>query len=341
MSTETEPNDNLTPEQLFAKMSRSIREQDFETLDSLVTTEQPETPEVQEVQEAAPVETPEEPIVEEAPAEAAADEVQEVQETGKEKPQEEVPPAVGLSKEVQEELNRLRLLEQRVKSEVGRVPALQRKLVELEKKLLKEQPQNAAGSDGDKPIDSKELENALAQIGEVDPVTARALQLLRQEALGSIKKTQSVLEQKEEESLLQREWGKLTEKVPQAAEVFRLPEWETWKEEQSPGILQLAQSSFADDVLLAMDKFARDMQAKHGIAPNTATTVQKEEPTVAPVVTEVQAKVEESRARRLQAVTPKGNSAAPKVKEVLTDADAIFAQAYKEIVKKDHLDKRR
>lgn len=340
MSTETNPNDNLTPEQLFTKMSRSIREQDFETLDSLVATEQPMAQEVEP--EPAPVEVEvEEPVEVETPAEEAAVEVQPAEEAGKETPQEQpAAPAVELSKEVQEELQRLRLLEQRVKSEVGRVPALQRKLVELEKKLQKEQPRDAAGSDGDKPIDSKELENALAQIGEVDPVTARALQLLRQEALGSIKKTQSVLEQKEEETLLQREWTKLTEKVPQAAEVFQLPEWESWKEEQSPGILQLAQSSFAEDVLLAMDKFARDMQARHGLAP-TNTSVKKEEPQVTPEVNEAQAKIEESRARRLHAVTPKGNAAAPKVKEVLTDAEAIFAQAYKEIVKKDHLDKRR
>lgn len=325
-------NEDLTDEQLFSRISRSINENDFDTLDALVTPE-------------AEKEVIEPEVIEPVEVEAASEVVpQDTEVTEPEVKPEEVKPSdwtASLPKEAQEELNRLRLVEQRMRSESGRVPFLQKKLAELEKKLQQEPAATAAGGDG-KPT-SKELEDALAQIAEVDPVTARAMDLLRKEAIGSIKKTETILEQRDEEALLAREFEKLTKAVPQAPQVFQLPEWHEWKETQSPGLKALASSSYADDVVVAMEKFAKDMAVKYPeFVPQTVAPVVKEEVReVAPPVDAKQLALEEQRTRRLTATTPASAVPAKTTEGEPKDAEALFAHYSKMIMKEDHLDRRK
>lgn len=325
-------NEDLTEEQLFSRISRSINENDFETLDALVIPDQEKEVTEPEVTEPVAVETAPEVVSQEP--EVVEPEV---------KP-EEVKPSdwtAGLPKEAQEELSRLRLVEQRMRSESGRVPFLQKKLAELEKKLQSEPAATAAVSDG-KPT-SKELEDALAQIAEVDPVTARAFNLLRQEAISSVKKTETILEQRDEEALLAREFEKLTQVVPQAPQVFQLPEWSEWKESQSPGLRALASSSYADDVVVAMEKFAKDMAIKYPEFVNQTTPTQPKEEVreVVPVVDAKQVALEEQRNRRLAATTPASPVPAKTAEAEPKDAEALFAHYSKMIMKEDHLDRRK
>lgn len=331
-------NEDLTEAQLFSRISKSIQSNDFDQLDALVTTE-------------APAEEPlvaNEPVVEVAePAVAASAEVQEVEEVIPE-PAVATPSdwTAGLPKEAQDELQRLRSTEQKYRSESGRVPFLQKRLAELEKKLQQEnQPPRAAVSSGTAPNSNKELQDALAQIQEVDPVTAKAFELLRQEVAGSAHKTQSILEQRDEEALLAKEFEKLTKQVPQAPQVFQLPEWQEWKEAQTPGLYELANSSYADDVVVAIEKFAKDMQVRYpGIVENQTTSAPKVEEKVEPapaVVDTKQAAVVEQRARRLAATTPASAAPAPKVSSEPTDPEALMRHFYAQIMKEDHLDKRR
>lgn len=325
---ENNVNKDLTDEQLFRKISRSIQEDDFDTLDSLVI---PTEPVVEEVKEPA-LELAEEVVVS---PEGEAKEVPEVI------PEVAAPSdwTASLPKEAQEELARLRLAEQRQRSESGRVPFLQKKLAELEKKL--QEPAASAAALNGQPT-SKELEEALAQIAEVDPVTAKALSLLRQEAQGSVKKTESILEERETEALLNREFDKLTKMVPQAPQVFQLPEWQEWKESQTPGLMALASSSYADDVVVAIEKFAKDMQVRYPeFAPKPVESPKEAvKEVVPPVVDPKQAALEEQRSRRLAATTPASATPAKTKEGEPSDPEALFAHFSKLIRKEDHLDKR-
>lgn len=343
----TDPNETkeLTTEQLFNQMSKSINSNDYETLDELVGKAVEEEEEV--------VTTHEEEVVPEV-VEAKPDTVADVETKTEEKVEEVQKVAepsdwtANLPAEAQEELKRLRLAEQRLKSEQGRTPYLQRRVAELEKQLSREnqsQPKLASKDSSTGSSTAKELEEALAQIGEVDPVTAKAMNLLREEARGSIKKTQTILEQRDEEALLAREFEKLTKQIPQAPQVFELPEWQEWKQEQTPGVRNLAESMLADEVVFAMNKFAADMQQRYPerVGKQPAAQVVKEEkvePKTEVIDTKAQA-IEEQRTRRLAATTP--TSAAPvadPTKGEPTDPKALFSQFYSQIRKKDHLDKR-
>lgn len=337
----TDPNETkeLTTEQLFNQMSKSINSNDYETLDELVGKA------VEEEDEVA-VETVEtQPEVVEV--EAKTEEAQKVEEV--QKVAEPSDWTANLPVEAQEELKRLRLAEQRLKSEQGRTPYLQRRVAELEKQLSREnqsQPKLASKDSSTGSSTAKELEDALAQIGEVDPVTAKAMNLLREEARGSIKKTQTILEQRDEEALLAREFEKLTKQIPQAPQVFELPEWHEWKSEQTPGVRNLAESALADEVVFAMNKFAADMQQRYPDRVRQKQEPVKEEKVVTEEVkaevvdTKAQA-IEDQRSRRLAATTPSSKApVADPTKGEPTDRAALFSQFYSQIRKKDHLDKR-
>lgn len=337
MSNDPNVKDDLTEAQIFSRISRSLAKNDFDTIEELVSSDEEIVEEVVVEPEVTPEVT--EPEVTE-PAKAASPEVQPEVVPEQEKPSDWT---VALPKEAQEELARLRQVDLKYRSESGRVPYLQRKLAELEKKLQTDQPPSAAASSG-QVIDDKELQEALAQIEEVDPVTAKAFKLLHQKTEGSVKKTQSIFEQRDEEALLQREYQKLVQVAPQAPQVFQLPEWQMWKEEQTPGVREAASSAYADDVLFAMEKFARDMRAKY---PELAEPAAKEpvkeevETPAAPAIDPKQAAVVEQRTRRLAATNPSSAAPAPQKKEEPSDPEALFAELYKQVQKKDHLDQRR
>jgi hypothetical protein len=336
--TDPKVDENLTPEQLFSRMSVAITSHDHETVDRLAKVEPAEEPEEEvEVVESEPDAT--------APVETAADEVQPepVAGTGEEAPSDWT---AVLPKEAQEELARLKKIEMQARSEAGRVPYLQRKLAEMEKKLhATTQPSlttpAAQPSGTTKDETAEELEKILAELGEVDPVTTKALSLIRKEAQRTAKKTENILVQKEEEAHLAREWNKLVEQIPQAPDVFKLPEWSLWKDEQSPRIKALASSSDADDVVMAMEKFAKDMAARN---PDLVKT---ETPQAAPVVAAPsvpatpdpkEAAIAEQRSRRLAATTPT-SAVAPKGDSEPKDPEALFRHFSAQVRKQYHLDK--
>lgn len=341
-----ENNESLTDEQFFSRMSRSLRENDYESVDKLMDSPAPEEPITEEI-------TSEEPESAEVPVEAVAA-TEEVQPTVGATPAEvvgEVKPSdwtATLPKEAQDELQRLRQIEQRARSEAGRVPYLQKKLADLEKKLHSPQasPTPVQPSGQPEPSLSKELEDALAQIGEVDPVTAKALSLLRKEAQGSVKKTENILIQKEEEAHMAKEYNKLCDLIPQAPDVFKLPEWSMWKEEQAPGIKNLASSSYADDVAFAMEKFAKDMAARNPdlVKPRATSTPVAAPVVAAPVVATPdpkQAAITEQRTRRLQATTPTSAAPAATGDTEPKDPEALFRHFSAMVRKQHHLDKPR
>lgn len=339
MSDDPNVKGDLTEAQLFSKISRSLSNNDFDTIDSLVGSEEEVVDQVVVTEE---VTTSQEPEVKEPEETPASKEVQPEVVPEQKQPSDWT---AALPKEAQEELARLRQVDLKYRAESGRVPYLQRKLAELEKKLPKENPAAKSPVESkEQVIDDKELQEALAQIEEVDPVTAKAFKLLHQKTEGSVRKTQSIFEQRDEEALLQREYSKLVQVAPQAPQVFQLPEWQMWKEEQTPGVREAASSAYADDVLFAMEKFARDMRIKYpelANPPATNSPVKEEKVEDATAVDPKQAAIVEQRTRRLAATNPTSNAPAPQKKEEPADPEALFAELYKQVQKKDHLDQRR
>lgn len=349
MSDKNDPNlnEDLTEDQIFRRMSQSIRENDFDTLDSLaVSDKEPEEDLVIEAQADEIAETPEgedSPEAVEVQSEVKPEPATaEVKEEPSDDWTAELPERARQElKKFEEEIGRLKSVEHRYKAESGRVPYLQRKLAELEKKL-----QAPAVKAEDAPVASsglpKDLADALAQIEDVDPVTASAFKALHRELTGNIKKTEDVLGRKEEEELLNREWQRLTDQIPDAQAVFDMPEWEEWKERQTPALKAAASSSYADDVIVAIERFARDMAALYPQQPQTQQAAEpvKEAPKASTPDPKAVA-IQEQRTRRLAATTPSSATPAATKEGEPSDPDALFAHFYRKEVQDSHLDKRR
>lgn len=282
-----------------------------------------------------------------APAEEVPEEIEEVPAEKEEK--EEVTPAetaetpapsddweAGLSDEVKEKVKALReernLLEHRVKSELGRIPFLQRKVDELSRqrsepqtKPVKEEPAAVKTSNT-----KSKLEEKLAEARAVDPALADLLQLvkdeteqsLREEFSSKVKQTEDLVLGREQEQVWHNEKARLLQMVPQADDVFKHPLWKEWKTNVATETMRaLTNSVNADDMVVALEQFSKYVAVVQPelVAPAVAAPV-------ATVVTDpTAAKVAAERARKL-AGTPKTTSAnTPKANLVdLEDPEALF-----------------
>lgn len=208
-------------------------------------------------------------------------------------------------------------LEHRLRSDAGRVAALQRKVDDLLRAQAK--PPETKPAVQEPSVAKTKFGERLAKARELDPDLADLMEALREDAVEEAKslvtdkvsQTELYLRQREEEETFSREKARLLSMVPEADEVFRNPAWREWKEtirEQSPGIYALASSMNADEMYLAMQKFAADMQRDHPElyqAPPATTGT--------PAVTGPAAdKVAADRARKLATGTPPNAGTAAK-----------------------------
>lgn len=297
---------------------------------------------------------PEEPVVE------LKEEGKKEEETPPVQKKEEVAPTAddeeaflaALPPEVQERFKKLKdertQLEHRVKSELGRVPALQRRVEELSRKLsappAPAKKQEAPAATPTSVAKSKFAEK-IAQVQKIDPDLAEVLlalkeevdpETLRRELADKVGQTQALIKEKEEQEAWSREKNRLLQMIPQADDVFRDPRWRQWKNEQSEGIRALASSMDADDMVLALQKFAADMQARH--PDQFAPPAQQTPPTPAPNPTA--AKVVQDRARKLAAGAPNTQGTPPKQGSGLPaegDDDAWFNYVVTKIQKGESL----
>jgi hypothetical protein len=270
--------------------------------------------------------------IEEAP-EPAAPEVKEEKDTPADP--EPTPAPVdweaGLSEEVKLEIKKLKeeraQLEHRVKSELGRVPYLQRKVEELSRQTS-QPPSPPVGSTAATKTSGKFAEK-LAQAREVDPALADLLEAmvedianpLREELTNEVHQTKQAIADKEYEQLWQSEKAKLLQMVPQADEVFRHPLYKQWKSEIPENLLRLSSSVYADEVVIALEQFAKYAAAQ---APETPASPQTPAP-AAPVDTTAATRVASDRARKLAGSTP--NTAVPAPRGgtgIPEDPEALF-----------------
>jgi hypothetical protein len=292
-------------DKLFKDISRAMETNDTVAMDALMAKEEEEVKEP--IQEVAAEEVKEEVVVEE---EAPTEEVREEAEDHGDEDE---------TTKLRRELEEARTAQHRLKSDAGRVPGLQRKLAELDKKL-QTMAENSAKPDSDAEGDAS-LADAFdnehfALIRETDPTLAAALQATFNRMVTSTKK-QSVeaarevtntFREVEEQEDMQREFNKLVSAVPEAPEIFRSAEWTQYKETLTPNQRQLAESGYAEDVVLAIERF----NLYTGKVPSKQA-----------------ADVSEERARKLTAKVP-GSSAASPAQRQETDPEAYFKKVFEE-----------
>jgi len=314
-----------TPEQIFSEMSEAVKANDTEALDRL-TKDTPVTEAIPEVKE---VITP--------------DPAKEGEVGGS----TEVDPNAPVLDEKDKTINQLKeeLAQQsrqvhQLRSDAGRVPALQRRLSELDKKLqeMATKPVTAASA----REDSRVLNEKLAQIKEADPLLAdaveeainNAIDNLRHENEEKLAKTNEFLQQrvaKEEDEFLDREYDRLVKAVPNAPEVFAHPLWAEWKTQIPPNLLSLATSAYADEVMVAFEQFSKFVLARH---PELAQAKQEEVKPAAPqVVDPAAAKIVADRDKKLKTPTPGSSSPIAEKDNEPTDPEKLFAHFYKQELK--------
>lgn len=241
----------------------------------------------------------------------------------------------SLPDEVKEKVKALReernQLEHRVKSELGRLPFLQRKVDELSRqrsepqtKPVKEQP---AATKTSTKFDEK-----IAEARAVDPALADLLVALKEEIENPLREEFSTKVKQTEELVLGRDmeqhWhnekARLLQMVPQADDVFKHPLWKEWKENvATESMRNLTNSVNADDMVVALEVFSKYVAVVQPelVTPPAETT----KATTGVVDTTAADKVAAERARKL-AGTPKATTATtPKASTVdLEDPEALF-----------------
>lgn len=313
MGTES-PSNEKTQEELFAEVSEALANgKDFSSLVAKA-----------EIKDGSPeddTETPEvEPaVVEETPPEP---EVTEEEET---KPNTTASTATDdweaqLPDDVKEKIRLLReeklQAEHRVRSELGRVPYLQRKVEELSRQLSEPRanpPKEAAATKTS--VTQGKFAEKLAEARAVDPALADLLEAmrdeivapLREEFANEVNQTKALFVNKEQEQLWQTEKSKLLTLVPEADQVFAHPLYKQWKSEIPENLRNLASSIYADEVVVALGEFYRYAER---VAPELIVKPETTTPPAAPAATVD--KVTAERARRLNSPAPSTSATGPK-----------------------------
>jgi hypothetical protein len=219
------------------------------------------------------------------------------------------------------QLEEARNVDHRLKSDAGRVPGLQRKLAELDKKLQEMAEKSAATNENGDDASGDAIDNEhLAIIRETDPTLAAAIEKSISSALKSAKRSSvdaarvvtETFRQEEEEASLRHEWNVLVQEAPEAPEIFRSKEWDEWKQNITPSMRLLAESAVADDVLIAIDRFNK-ATGRHQVVTSSP--------------------VQEARDRKLKTRTP-GSEGPSSPSGNFTDPEAYFNKLYKDLLPK-------
>lgn len=340
MSEQDGPTNQLTREDYFNDLAKAVEAGDDSKVKALMT-EPPVEPEPAPVPEPteegglnevapAPDDTEEntatEAGVEPAPADPTSTETDDTPKTPT--PEELLTAANDRIKAVEAELHKF-------KSDAGRVPGLQKRMAELEKRL------SAKGGDSD-PSSSKgvltdEVKATLEQIRDSEPALADALEKTLEANARSLRQDldgrQREADQEEYDRLAEErahiEYQKVLAQVPQAPAVFQSPDWQNWKKQLKPSDRAYAESDSAEEVLTALGWFRNDLQRYYDANPHARP--QSATPAPAPVVA---APSQPATPAPAAAPRPKtGLAARPKAEELSYEDQA--AQIWDEIGKRE------
>ena len=311
---------DLDHQKFFNEVSQAIQGDDNVKLSSLF---EQETPEKERPEEEVPAEEPEQELQEED-NEQPAEEAGEEQETE----QKDEDPIAALRAEIET----LKKGQHEIKSQSGRVSSLQRRLAEYDKKLAElDKATSSQASTKVKP----EIEEALKELQETDPVLARTIQSVMDKALGGVDAEMHTKERERITALRDADYAAYQEEqkevllshVPNAVQVFQSDSWSKWKQSQPKHVLDLAQSDDAQAVLMALDLYKRDMIAQNPDLNKTKT----EEQSV--VVDERANKLEEERKRKQLNAANLDTGKAPSRTKLPNNPEALFQQDFDKIMK--------
>lgn len=314
---------------LFASVSKAMQSDDSTKLSELLTQETPI--EEQPIEEEAPVETPElEEETEEVDTSEDDKEEEDKSSDEDDKDKKSDDPLEALRNEIAE----LRKAQQSASSQLGRVPSIQRRLSEYDKKLAElSKATSSQTSEKAKP----EIEAALKDLEDTDPALASTLKTILGKALGSVDEEAHAREIANLQSARDREYADyvaeqkniLISKYPNVGEVFGSDHWQAWKKEQKQHILDLATSDNAEAVIMALDMYRADMLAKY---PDLNKKPEEKEVVV---VDERAQKIEEQRKQSQQrAANIDGGKTPARVKEP-ADPEALLKKFFDDIQKQN------
>lgn len=319
-------------------LQKAMMDNDFDKIDELMKpAEQP----AETVNPDLPVEpaTPDEPVEPINPEEETN--APPATEAGEADPNAPVEPTVPETPEVTAELAAVKeKLDaamrdlHRYKSDAGRVPALQKRMVELEKRLSESKRNPNSPDDVFTPEDKKVLDD----LRENDPVMADHLEKLMKGTTGRLRQQmEERLRQADESEYAQiaqeieaYEYNRLQSMFPNfdVQTVFRSPEWAEWKSRLRPSDRAYAESSSADEVYAAIQWFGQDLQARKALA---SPSVPQPTP-VAPAATQAAPTPRPAAAPRVKA----NIAAQPQARQPLNE-DEAYSQLWKEIGDRDGL----
>lgn len=327
-----------TESELNDMIMKAVQDNDHNEIDRLMTVELDEVEEVQN-----------EELPEEEKPEEKEDGTSDVVEGIKEEAAPDVKePAASTPEPVKQEENETESLKRelhKLKSDAGRVPHMQSRMKELERELREVKLSRSVGViDPTDPEKIKAVEvpanlkKKIEDLRDVDPALAdlledmtKALRSETQETAGRLVSTITETEREyDEQRVVEDQYTQLVSEVPWAPQAFKSQEWKQWKDNLTPGRRAMAESMYADDVKIALNAFAQDMQARQG---NATSVTQVPTPHV---VDEEAERIKQNRERKLSTSTAVKGTAAKSSTPPL-DEEALFREAFERTQKENHL----
>lgn len=311
MTIKENPTEKSVEEQFYDEAVLAVSKNDSDTLSVLMGNGEDFEEDTKPTQEAPE----EDDDAKELDVEEGADDVSE--DTSEEPDSKDSEDAVA---QLRRQLNEAKQLEHKLKSDAGRVPGLQRRLSELDKKLAElSAPNRAASSEEDASLLNTE---ALRVLEATDPELAKAIRdsmkhiydTTTRENINRTREVTNTFMQAQQEEELRSEMDKLISVVPNAGDVFRSQEWHQWVDSRSSGMRGLATSNYADEVLIALREFSNSF----------GTPVSDTKPTTSAPA--------ENRTQRLKVQTPGSTRASSTGRSQEIDENAIFNKVYSDLL---------
>lgn len=331
---------------IFNATSKALRDNDVEKLSTIMNEEAPIEEEQPIEQEPAltPKETEEEePVIKDDKEEEVTPPEKEKAEKVEDGKEETKPEPTELEK-LKEHIEKLAKENHALRSQAGRVPHVQRRIRELDRKL--EELEKARTSPSSQPSAkiTPKVQQVLKTVSETDPELADAIakaivaatEGVADETITSQQETLKLIRDNEVALHQQAEAQRLLEKYPNAAEVFASPSWAEWKKKQTDGIVRLAESDNADEVDYAFQRYAEDMLREHPELTKRVETKPAEAEDSNDKAKEQAQKVEAARQRTKETSVTVGSRPSPSKGGMPEDPEALF-KMFSDKIRKDRL----
>lgn len=324
---------NEDAQRLFNNVSKAVRDNDQEKLGTLYSSQAPVEEEV--VEEQPKVLDDDTINIEDDKDEEQSPSIET--DTGDEVDEVDTPPENKELAELKAQLENMKKENHALKSQAGRVPHVQKRLQELDRKL--EELKSASPSSQTSTKIKPKLDALLEGLKETDSQLAETIAKAIEEATNGVDEqlhsreieNLTFIREQEARSYQSAEAARLIEMYPNAPEVFKSPHWSDWKAKQSPGVLALATSSDADDVVRAFKMYADDMLAQYPDLAKAAegTPAKTEDPEAAAKAK----KIEEERARKKSTAANIGSPNAAGKNALPDDPEALFKKISEQLRK--------